>query len=98
MRKTAFVRFDPAQPLTDKEKAQITALAEKADDPVDVSDIPELDERFWATAVRNPFYKPRKASTTVRIDKDVLEWLRAQGRGYQTRINQILREAMLKGR
>jgi uncharacterized protein (DUF4415 family) len=41
------------------------------------------------------FYKPVKTSTTVRIDADVLAWLRAQGKGYQSRINAILRREML---
>lgn len=59
--------------------------------------IPPLDDDFWAKAVRNPYYRPLKQSTTVRIDADVLAWLRAQGKGYQTRINRILRAAMLHG-
>ena len=63
----------------------------------DSLDIPPLDEEFWAKAVRNPYFRPLKRSTTVRIDADVLAWLRAQGKGYQTRINRILRAAMLHG-
>ena len=39
---------------------------------------------------------PTKQSTTVRVDADVLAWLKGQGKGYQTRINAILREAMLR--
>lgn len=58
-------------------------------------DIPELDESFWKNAVQNPFYKPTKQVTTVRIDADVMQWLKAQGKGYQTRMNKILRDAML---
>jgi uncharacterized protein (DUF4415 family) len=45
--------------------------------------------------VRNPFYRPKKTSTTVCIDSDVLLWLRAYGKGYQSRINAILRREML---
>jgi uncharacterized protein (DUF4415 family) len=60
-------------------------------------EIPPLDEEFWTKAVRNPYFRPLKRSTTVRIDADVLAWLRAQGKGYQTRINRILRAAMLQG-
>ena len=41
------------------------------------------------------FYRPTKTSTTVRIDSDVLAWLRSQGKGYQSRINAILRREML---
>ena len=46
--------------------------------------------------MRNPFYKPTKTATTVRVDSDVLVWLKSDGKGYQTRLNLILREAMLK--
>ena len=45
--------------------------------------------------MRNPVYRPTKTSTTVRLDTDVLLWLRSQGKGYQSRINAILRRAML---
>ena len=98
--KTKLVRhdFDPANPppLTEAQRAQLEALAAMPEDQIDLSDIPELSEDAWANAVRNPFYRPVKASTTVRIDADVLHWLKSKGRGYQTRINAILREAMLK--
>jgi len=70
-------------------------LAE-SDAPIDYSDIPPLDEEFWRRAVRNPFYRPVKSQLTVRLDSDVLAWLKAKGRGYQTKINAILRRAMLE--
>jgi len=63
---------------------------------IDYSEIPPLGDAFWKNAVRNPFYRHTKTSTTVRIDSDVLLWLRAQGRGYQSRINAILRREMLE--
>jgi uncharacterized protein (DUF4415 family) len=44
------------------------------------------------------FYRPVKQSTTIRIDADILHWLKGKGRGYQTRLNMILREAMLRER
>ena len=62
---------------------------------IDYSDIPPLNDAFWRNAVRNPVYKPIKTSTTVRLDTDVLLWLRSQGKGYQSRINAILRREML---
>ena len=46
--------------------------------------------------MRNLFYKPTKTATTVRVDSDVLAWLKTDGKGYQTRLNSILRDAMLK--
>lgn len=82
--------------LTEAQKAELAALAKRSDDEIDFSDIPELNEDFWKNAVRNPFCKPIKQQTTVRIDRDVMHWLKSQGKGYQTRMNQILREAMLK--
>jgi uncharacterized protein (DUF4415 family) len=58
-------------------------------------ELPSAPEEFWKEAVRGRFYKPIKTSTTVRIDADVLAWLKAQGKGYQSRINAILRREML---
>jgi uncharacterized protein (DUF4415 family) len=89
---------DPAKqaPLTAGQKAELDALKAMADADIDTSDIPPLTDAFWKNAARNPFYKPTKTSTTVRIDSDVLLWLRAQGKGYQTRINAILRREMLE--
>jgi uncharacterized protein (DUF4415 family) len=73
-------------------RAEIRELAAMDDSAIDFSDIPPgLD---WTNAKRGRFYRPVKQSTTVRIDADVLHWLRAKGRGYQTRLNAILREAM----
>jgi uncharacterized protein (DUF4415 family) len=46
-------------------------------------------------AVRGRFYKPVNRQITARVDADVLEWLKSQGRGYQSRINAILRREML---
>jgi uncharacterized protein (DUF4415 family) len=81
--------------LTAAQKASLKALQAKPESEIDYSDIPPLEEDFWKKAVQNPFYRPTKTSTTVRIDSDVLHWLRAQGKGYQSRINAILRRAML---
>jgi uncharacterized protein (DUF4415 family) len=90
------VDLNNLQPLTDKQKAELKALSAMPDNEIDHGDIPPLDDAFWKNAVRNPFYKPTKTSTTVRVDSDVLAWLKSQGKGYQTRINAILREAMLR--
>jgi len=83
-------------PLTKKQKAELAALNARPDNEIDFSDIPPLTEEFWKNAVRGKYYKPAKTSTTVRIDSDVLAWLRAQGKGYQSRINAILRRKMLE--
>ncbi|WP_413988401.1 BrnA antitoxin family protein [Labrys okinawensis] len=83
-------------PLTAEQKAELAALAARPDSDIDTSDIPELGEEFWQKAVRNPLYRPTKTSTTVRIDSDVLLWLRSQGKGYQSRLNAILRREMIE--
>ena len=90
-------RINPAKPpaLTAAQKAELSALRAKPDDAIDYSDIPPLSSKFFKNALRNPLYKPTKTSTTVRIDSDVLLWLRAKGKGYQSRINAILRREML---
>jgi uncharacterized protein (DUF4415 family) len=87
---------DRLAPLTQQQKAEIDALKSASESEIDYSDIPPLTDEFWKIAVRNPFYRSTKSTTTVRLDTDVLLWLKSQGKGYQTRINAILREAMLK--
>jgi len=83
-------------PMTDEQRVRLDALAKTPDSEIDYSDIPSLGDDFWKSAVRNPFYKPIKQVTTVRVDSDVLLWLKSRGKGYQTRINAILRDAMLQ--
>jgi uncharacterized protein (DUF4415 family) len=70
---------------------EIEDLRRMKDDEIDLTDIPETAD--WSKAVVGKFYRPRKKSLTIRIDADVLAWLKAQGKGYQTRINALLREA-----
>lgn len=72
--------------ISKKRLAEIDAIK---DEDIDYSDIPELDESFWTKAKLE--MPEKKERITVRIDHDVLEWLKDQGRGYQTRINAILR-------
>ena len=62
------------------------------DEEIDYAEIPEQGDDFFATAVlRMP---TSKATVTLRLDRDLLDWLKAQGKGYQTRINAILRAYM----
>ena len=82
--------------LTAGRKRHLKKLSRLPDNEIDTSDIPELTERFWQNAVRNPFYRPVKQQLTLRLDADVIAWLRRQGRGYQTRANALLRDAMLE--
>lgn len=77
-------------------KRRLAKLAARPDATIDLSDIPELTEKFWRNAIRNPFYRPVKRQLTLRLDADVIAWLRKQGKGYQTRANALLRAAMLR--
>jgi uncharacterized protein (DUF4415 family) len=97
MSKTTKVSIDlnKLPPLKPAQIAELRALAAMTDSSIDFSDIPALTDEFWKNAMRGRFYKPTKTSTTVRVDTDVLAWLKSKGKGYQTRINSILRNEML---
>jgi uncharacterized protein (DUF4415 family) len=79
--------------LTKTQARDIATLKNMKDEEIDLSDIPEITD--WSNAVRGRFYRPVKQSLTIRLDADVLTWLKSQGSGYQTRINGLLRNAML---
>jgi uncharacterized protein (DUF4415 family) len=66
------------------------------DEGIDTSDIPEITPEMFAQAIvrRGLQSPPRKQQITIRVDDDVLLWFRAQGEGYQTRINALLRAYM----
>jgi uncharacterized protein (DUF4415 family) len=83
-------------PMTPARKRKLAQLAARPDSEIDFSEIPPLKKSFWKNAVRNPFYRPVKRQLTVRLDADVVAWLRRQGKGYQTRLNGVLRKAMLE--
>ena len=90
LRRQADGNFRPVRSKTDRARvkrwteADIEKLA--ASDP----DHPPLDDAFWKS-VENP---PRKEAISIKLDKDVLAFFRRQGRGYQTRINAVLRRYM----
>jgi uncharacterized protein (DUF4415 family) len=62
------------------------------DEDIDTSDIPEVTQ--WGKALVGKFYRPLKEPVTLRLDADVIAWLKSQGPGYQTRINALLRTFM----
>ncbi|MCY3700170.1 MAG: BrnA antitoxin family protein [Gemmatimonadota bacterium] len=70
-------------------KSDLKRIDRMRDDDIDYSDIPEVNAAFFETA--RVVVPPGKKQVTVRLDSDVLTWLKSQGRGYQTRINAILR-------
>ncbi|CDZ26196.1 MULTISPECIES: BrnA antitoxin family protein [Neorhizobium] len=100
MKKSAeIVRYevdrDSLPPLTEKQKAELAALSELPDEQIDYSDIPRLTDEQLQNAGRGRFYRPLKQQITARVDADVVDWLKSQGKGYQARMNAILRREML---
>jgi len=75
-----------------KGAADFKRLRAMRDADIDFSDIPKLGKSFWKTA-RLTLPEP-KDRLTIRVDHDVVQWLKKNGRGYQTRINAILRSYM----
>jgi len=79
--------------LTKIQKQDIHALRAKRDEDIDFSDAPLVLN--WSEAEIGKFYRPPKKPVTMRLDSDVLAWLKTDGRGYQTKANWLLRTAML---
>jgi len=78
--------------LTKQQKRDIRVIAGKRDEEIDFSEAaPVLD---WSGAEMGKFYRPKKKPVTMRLDSDVIAWLKAEGRGYQTKANWLLRQAM----
>jgi uncharacterized protein (DUF4415 family) len=59
------------------------------DTEIDTSDIPELDDHFWANA--KMVTPVTKQAVSIRLDSDILDWFKRQGKGYQSSINNVLR-------
>ena len=73
---------------------ELRALTQLRDCQIDTSDIPELTD--WSKAVVGKFYRPLKEPVTIRLDADIVAQLKAEGPGYQTRINALLRQSMTR--
>lgn len=95
--RSKLVRYTPETlpPFTNGGRKRPKASAARHDSEIDLSDIPELTEEQVKHAVRGRFYRPVKKQITARVDADVLAWLKGQGKGYQSRINAILRREMM---
>lgn len=79
-----------------EDKTDWARLDALSDEDIDLSDAPEATPELFARAIVRQGLKPveGKKQITLRIDADVLAWFRAQGAGYQSRINQLLRAYM----
>lgn len=78
--------------IADEMRRELKALDKLPDDQIDFSDIPEMTEED----LKRPHwiglhYRPGKKSVTFRLDDDVLKWFKAQGKGWQTKMNWVLR-------
>lgn len=81
--------------LSEEARARLLALRDRPETENDLSDIAEMEPARFDDAVRGRFYRPVKQQITARIDADVLDWLKSGGKGYQSRLNAILRREML---
>ncbi|MCD8139719.1 MAG: BrnA antitoxin family protein [Planctomycetaceae bacterium] len=93
-KRTVKISLDPKNlpPLSAKQKRALVELGKLPESEIDYSDIPAMKDE------EEPMYKPVKKLTTVRIDADILAWLKTYGKGYQTKINAILRREMLSSK
>ena len=85
-----------SEKLTADQALEIKALQALPDNQIDYTDAPGAMPEEWRNAVVGKFYRPIKQQLTLRIDADVVDWFKRQGKGYQTRINELLRDAMKK--
>lgn len=94
--KTLVYELKADRPLTARQKREIQALAAMPGEKIDTSDISELPPGAWKQAVQGKWYRPVKQAVSIRLDADVLAWLRGKGDGYQTKVNGLLRKQMLE--
>jgi uncharacterized protein (DUF4415 family) len=94
--KTVSYKLEALPSLTDTGRAKLKALAARPNSEIDTSELPEWTDAQWKTARRGKFYRPNKKQITAKVDADVLDWLKSQGKGYQSRMNAILRREMLE--
>jgi uncharacterized protein (DUF4415 family) len=80
-------------PMRTREVAELKKLAAMPDSEIDDSDAPAL-KSFPVDVHVGRFYRPVKQQISLRVDADVLSWFRAQGKKYQTYMNEVLRREM----
>jgi len=83
--------------LSPENRKKLQKLAARPDREIDLTDIPEI-RQIPSDAVIGKFYRPKKTTVTIRLDADVVAWIKASGEGYQTRINAYLRQLMQQSR
>lgn len=86
------VRIESDGTITPEIAEELRQIAAMSDQDIDTSDIPEITD-FTGFEV-GKFYRPVKQAVTVRLDADLLNWLKQGGKGCQSRMNAILRKEM----
>ena len=83
---------------TESERRSLRSVAGRQavgdDSHIKFDDIPRLTDEQLANMVRLRDARPRKTAVSVRLDSQVLDWLRSKGEGHLTRINDILTNLM----
>ncbi|MFZ1831129.1 MAG: BrnA antitoxin family protein [Candidatus Competibacteraceae bacterium] len=82
--------------LTQRQLEELEALKAMPDEEIDYSDIPPTTAEQWNRAEVGRFYHPAKEQLTLQVDADVVAWFKAQGKDYPVRINELLRQVMLR--
>jgi uncharacterized protein (DUF4415 family) len=84
------MRKGSSEPLTERQRAELAALEALPEDAIDTREMPEIKD--WSEAERGRFYRPVKRQITLRLDADLVDFFERAGKGYQTRMNEALRE------
>lgn len=75
--------------MSTSKKQKLKKIESVRDEDIDYTDIPELSKEFWENAIVE--YPEKKKPVTLRVDADIIKWFKSKGKGYQTKINAILR-------
>jgi uncharacterized protein (DUF4415 family) len=94
--KKAISKSSTAHKVPSELEAQLRAATSLADAQIDTTDPDAPEVKDWSGATRGKFYRPLKRQKTLRIDADVLAYFESQGPGYLSRMNAVLRQAMLR--
>ena len=89
---TVSYTLETLPPVSKKERERVKAIKDK---DIDFSDIPEIKGLSGLRPrLDSKLYKPIKVAVTCKLDADIVAWLKQEGKGYQTRLNSILRQVM----
>lgn len=75
--------------MSTSSKTNYKRISKLSDKDIDYSNIPETDEKFWSDA--EVLFPTKKTHVSIRLDDDIISWFKQFGRGYQTKINSVLK-------